>query len=127
MSDEERRKSKRYEPPNMTYATLRPKSGGVIVGQVKNISKGGLLLEYLENGLPTEDMEGKTDIFIAGTDIRLTRIEYRVAHDFEVTPKHYFLSRPIILRRCGLEFVNLDEVALNLLDYVFAQSEIGPE
>ncbi len=127
MSDEERRKSKRYEPPNMTYATLRPKAGGAIVGQVKNISKGGLLLEYLENGTSGTETVGRTDIFIAGTDIRLTKIEYRIAHDYEVTPKHYFLSRPIILRRCGLEFTNLDKVAINLLDYIFAQSEISSE
>lgn len=62
-------------------------------------------------------------IFLAGNGFRLDGIPSRVVSDFEVPEAHSFGYVP--LRRCGLQFQNLDPYQAAQLEHFVEQHTTG--
>lgn len=126
----ERRQFQRYSAPESAFALLR--AGHEKLGQIKNISKGGLAFEYTpdenhKNSVESE-LSRKIDIFIFGDKIfgdnfRLSTIPCKIIYDGDTVPDHSIITS-IPMRRCGVQFGNLNPEAAGLLDSCLTRCEL---
>lgn len=117
----EQRTYKRYRVRDGAFAVIKnhPKS---TIGQIIDISKGGLAIKYLANGISVQG-NSKLDIFFTGKGIQLKDITFQTVCDFELYNMPSFSS--IKMRRGGLQFTTLEEnheIQLNkfISNYAFA-------
>lgn len=101
----EQRTYRRYRARDGAFAVIKnqPKS---TIGQIIDISKGGLAIKYLANGLSVKG-NNKLDIFFTGKGVQLEDISFQTVCDFEVNNMPSFSS--IKMRRGGLQFMSLEE------------------
>ncbi|RLB81552.1 MAG: hypothetical protein DRH17_08755 [Deltaproteobacteria bacterium] len=94
------------------------------LGQVKNISKGGLLFEYMadENYRNPVESELEIDIFISRDSFYLSKIPCKIIRDSQVVPNHSMITS-IRMRQCGIQFKDLDLEAAHLLDALLHRCE----
>ena len=102
----DRRRYARHEVKNTIFVAFRPHFDKV--GKVKNISCGGLCLEYSKYN--DDDGIGSTievDIFSQGKDFYLPRVPCKIIYDTRI--QHYPSFIGMETKRCGLEFLDLNE------------------
>lgn len=81
---DERRQHQRYTSPDEALAVLKPHP--IKLGQVVNISEGGLAFQYLSNDkIDTKHIE--LDIFISADGPQYTDIPFTAVKDFRVSSR----------------------------------------
>lgn len=102
----ERRKHRRFEPDKTAFAAVNPDSGRL--GQIVNISKGGLLFEYLCYGGETNDVS-LVDIFLPNNEFHLFGIPCRIIADAAARNGGigYTNFSVVICKRCSVCFEKL--------------------
>jgi hypothetical protein len=116
----EQRRHKRFRPQDGTYAILR--GPGKKLGQVINISRGGLAFRYIDIGeRPERSFE--LDISIEEYGFILDNLSFETLSDFSTSREFPFSSTPI-RRRCG-QFKALNKNQLSELEYLIQNYAIG--
>jgi len=116
MIEIERRKYDRYVAPEEAFVRLQL---GVksILGQTKNISRGGLFFEYINRENPEKDVEkgfaGEIDIFSLKGNFYLPRISCKIIHGSELVPTNPITT--VLKRRCGMRFEELTQQEMDSL------------
>jgi hypothetical protein len=75
-----RRKHTRYEVPIGSFVTLGPND--TILGQIIDISMGGLAFRYIDSKKPTDGSH--LDIFLTERDFCLGKIPIKTISDYEI-------------------------------------------
>jgi hypothetical protein len=102
----EQRQNKRFQVPRDAFAALRPDY--VKVGQIINISMGGLEFRYLGSEVPSNGSE--LDIFLAGRTFYLYKVPFETVWDL-VT------NSSVNMKLCGLQFKDLTPHQIAQLEY----------
>jgi len=107
----ERRSNERFPVKQGAYALI--KNGASKLGQIKNVSKGGLAFMYINGG---EQMQGSLllDIFLSGHGFYLKDILCNKISDIHVENKSPFSD--FKMRHLGLQFSELSQDQSNRLD-----------
>ena len=118
----ERREHKRFVVREGVYALLKNDSSKL--GQIKNISRGGLAFSYIVNG---EEMDEsfKVDIFISGRGFCLKNIPSKKISDFHINNKLPFST--FAIRKVGVQFNNLDPSQKSQLDNFMREHTTGEQ
>jgi hypothetical protein len=103
---DDRRQHKRFQVHDGAFAVLRPRSdiwGQVIdiVGQIVDISQGGLMFRYIAGENRSHD-PFELDVVLAGDSFRLDKIPFNVVSDMDMT--HRSSLTPTTMKRQGLQF-----------------------
>lgn len=110
----ERRRYARQEVMNTIFIAFRPLFDKV--GKIKNISLGGICLEYCiytaNDGIGTTI---EVDIFSQCKDFYLPRIPCKIVYDTRI--RHYPSFIGMETKRCGLQFLELSERQRAQLDF----------
>lgn len=117
---ENRRKSDRYQTVDRAYALLKPH--GSRLGEVRDVSRGGIsfdyvdILGYTENGLKPGKLT--LDIVVMSESLYLSKLPCRIVHESTLEPDAPYSSQGLITRtrRCGVKFENLEEEHTRCLD-----------
>ena len=107
----ERREHKRFLVQEGAYALLKNNSSKL--GQIKNISRGGLAFSYIVDEEQMHD-SFKVDIFISNLGYCLKDIPSKKISDFHVDNKLPFSTFSI--RQVGIQFNELNHNQLSQLD-----------
>jgi hypothetical protein len=108
----ERRQHKRFPVQEGAYALLKKNSSSKL-GQIKNISKGGLSLTYIADG---EQMPPsfQVDIFVRDMGYCLKEVPSKKILDFHIENRLPFCTFEI--RQVGIQFNELNHSQLSQLD-----------
>ncbi|MGA2225455.1 MAG: PilZ domain-containing protein [Syntrophobacteraceae bacterium] len=109
---EEKRKHKRLKGKKGAFAAFIRPNELINTGQIQDISMGGLCVRYLA---VNEDNEERSEITIFGSNnrfIHLRSVQCRIVYDREVPGSSW---KQISTRRCGVEFENLFDKHLSML------------
>ena len=107
----ERRKYKRFLVQEGAYALLKNNSSKL--GQIKNISKGGLAFSYIVDEEQMND-SFKVDIFITDSGYCLKDVPSKKISDFHIDNRLPFSTFSI--RQAGIQFNELNQSQLSQLD-----------
>lgn len=110
--NEERRKNRRFKVEEGAFAALSPDSS--IMGQLDNISKGGLSFKYIVHEDQSDEIEA-THVFVGINGFYLEKMPYKVVEDVQVENTSSLSS--INMRRRRLQFVDLTSNQAAQLDY----------
>lgn len=120
---EDKRKFKRYKGKEGAFAAFIKPNELVNMGQIQDISLGGLCVRYLA----TENRDGEcSSIKIFGSNdrfIHVDKVKCRVVYEHEIPEGSW---EQISTRRCGVEFESLSVKHLAILQEfidVFAYEE----
>ena len=118
----ERREHKRFVVHEGVYALLKNNSSKL--GQIKNISRGGLAFNYIVNG---EEMHEsfKVDIFISGRGFCLRDIPSKKISDLHINNKLPFST--FAIRKVGIQFNDLDPSQISQLDNFLREHTAGEQ
>ena len=103
--ESEKKRSPRFRVSKGIYAHID--SDKPIVGEVINISKGGLSLKYLPECNPSPK-HSKLNLFALGGNFFLRNVSVRTVSDSELAVESEFSS--IKMRRMGVSFKNLTDI-----------------
>jgi len=109
---EEKRKFKRFKGKEGAFAAFIKPNELVNMGQIQDISMGGLCVRYLATN---ESDSKRSAIKIFGTNdrfIHVDRVQCRIVYDHEVPEGSW---EQISTRRCGVEFENLSAKHMSLI------------
>jgi hypothetical protein len=100
----DRRNDHRFHMQDIAFAVLRNHVSKV--GQIMDISLGGLSFHYIVNGEdPHRSLQ--MDILLAYQGIRIKKIRFKAISDIRIANKSPF--SPLLIRRCGVRFGPLTE------------------
>ena len=108
----ERRGHLRFRAQDLTFATFG--THGKEVGEIVDISMGGLAFLYIANGDQIHT-SGHLEIFAAHNGFHLSEVPFTTISDFALPNE--FPTSLIIMMRCGVEFVELTETQVSQLGY----------
>jgi hypothetical protein len=114
----EQREYKRFRVPKDAFAALGPDY--IKVGQIINISMGGLVFRYHNSKGPSNASE--LDIFLAGRAFYLYKLPFETVWDSLTDKKP---CSCINMKQCGLQFGNLTPHQIAQLKYFFQAYAIG--
>jgi c-di-GMP-binding flagellar brake protein YcgR len=100
----ENRKLERYGVRDGAMAVIGKNAN--VLGQIIDISRGGLSFRYMDNGM-IEDQEDLLTILSTDQQFYLVNIPFQTVSDFALVNIPTFSS--IIMRRRGVRFRDLDE------------------
>jgi len=105
----EKRTHRRYTAKERAFALLKPYCDKL--GQIKDISLGGLSFEYLDVGAEAQmnpPQKVSIDIIMTRDSFYLSQLPCEIVYDeaLEGDSSHFVVG--IEARRCGLHFSNLD-------------------
>jgi hypothetical protein len=107
----EQRIHKRFQVQEGVFVLIRNDSS--ILGQIKNISRGGLAFTYIANGEKVNELFD-VDIFLRDYGFYLKDVPSKKVADFHVNNKLPFSS--FIIRQIGVQFGELKKSQLLQLD-----------
>ena len=100
----ERRRHTRFKVAPGAYAAIRTTPH--TLGQIKNISKGGLAIQYVDLGEPKQH-NGSMDIFVSGRHSFVRQLPVKTITDFKVDNEVPFSSLQI--RQMSVQFGHLED------------------
>ena len=108
----EKRIYKRHSAQDGAHAAIL--SNCPKMGQIINISKGGLAFRYVADG---EQLNGtfQMDIFLNGNGFYLKKVPFKIISDFYIDNKVPFSA--VTIRQCGGQFGELTLSQVSQLDY----------
>ena len=116
----DKRRFRRFQAPQNAFALLRGPDGRL--GQIIDISKGGLAFRYVGNGAQPK-RSFQMDIFLANNGFRMEKVSFRTVSDFEVSKQG--LANSVIMRRRGVQFDELNQEDASRLDYFIENYALG--
>ena len=122
----ERRKNKRYNAVEGAYAAISPKSRKL--GQVINISMGGVCFKYIDNNYDDQDagIQREDSIFLSSMGYYVGDLPFKTVCDYEVTNVPSFSSMKVRKRHAqftDLNFKQLFDLDFYLRNNVFKKVE----
>lgn len=117
---QERRSNPRFKVKDGAYAALSPDS--TIMGQIVNISKGGLCFRYIVHSEQAYESIA-THIFVGDNGFYLEKMPYRTIEDALVESSSSFSS--IVMRQRRVAFSDLSPNQRAQLDYFLLNRTIG--
>lgn len=108
----EKRKHKRLKAKEGAFAVVT--SDYNKIGQIRNISKGGLAFQYIDNGEPLRGSI-EIEIFSAAKNFYLRKLAAKVIMDSEVDSPVPFSSLP--LKELVVQFEKMKPNQMLMLDY----------
>ena len=108
----DRRKHKRFMVREGAFAVMKP--GYKNLGQIKNISKGGLAYRHIADKGPESGLY-KLDIFLSNKDFYLKNVPYKTVTIFNEASEFPYSS--VMMKQHGIQFGNLDQEQEQMLDY----------
>ncbi|UCD31365.1 MAG: hypothetical protein JSV38_11245 [Desulfobacterales bacterium] len=108
----ERRKHRRFQARRGTFAALN--NGSLKIGQIQNISKGGLAFRYIANEGQAEG-SNNVDIFVTDNDFLLRKIPFTTVSDDSLDLEIPFST--VSLRQCCGQFGELTQTQQSELDH----------
>ncbi|MFH2218855.1 MAG: PilZ domain-containing protein [Pseudomonadota bacterium] len=108
----ERRKHERLKAKEGTFAVVT--SGNRKLGQVKDISMGGLTFQYVDNGEPV-DVLSEVELFSAVYDFHLKKLKVKSVEDLSIDNTVSFSSLP--MRQLRIQFGTMTSDQSRLLDF----------
>jgi hypothetical protein len=108
----ERRKHRRFKVKGKAFAVSAPDYKNL--GQIKDISKGGLTCQFIENGDQTKNSI-EIEIFSAVGDFYMKKLPVRTVLDFEVEKTGSSNTFP--MRQWSMQFGELNHLQRLLLDF----------
>ena len=111
----ERRKNKRYKAVEGAYAAISPNSHKL--GQIIDISMGGLSFKYIDTSTETDQIEFPREetIFLSSMGYYVGDLPFKTVADYELTNAPSFSSMKV--RKRHLQFRDLTFKQLFDLDY----------
>ena len=109
----ERRDHMRFRTQEDAFATLRGRHISKL-GQIIDISKGGLAFRYIDTGGPPNGSH-ELDIFLAENGFHLEKVACKTISDSEAEREHPFST--IKMRRRGVQFRALKKYQTSQLEY----------
>ena len=100
----EQRRHQRFKAKEGAYAVLSSRVSKV--GQILDISLGGLALTYIANGAPSNVSE-MLDILLADNGFYLEKIPFQTITDLEIPNRFPFTT--IVMKRHGVRFIELSQ------------------
>lgn len=109
MSDhKENRKFTRFKMKEGAYAISSPLKSNELLGQIIDISMGGLSFSYLDYDNKYKSIElSDIDLFISGAGFFFNNLQIKTISDVVLPDKHSFSSLPI--RRRSIQFESLSK------------------
>lgn len=117
----ERRKNKRYKAKEGAYAAISPHSRKL--GQIIDISIGGLSFKYIDNNDEKDD-EPERSIFLSSLGYYVGDLPFKTIEDYEITNAPSFSSMKLRKRR--VKFAELSFKQLFDLDFYLRNNVIDP-
>jgi hypothetical protein len=108
----ERRNQKRFRVLEGAFAVFRPQF--TKLGQITDISRGGLALRYPITGNHSKG-SFELDIFLSGNGFCLERVPIKTVSDIQMAKR--FSTSSIPMRRCGVQFGELTKSQISQLEY----------
>lgn len=102
--DRERRCSQRFDVSDVAFAEFEPDS--IQVGQLIDISEGGLSFRYIESDEWEDDMK-ELSIFTPSQETNLNKIPFLTVYDSRIEKDNSFSSMP--MRRRSVKFGKLNK------------------
>ncbi|MBT3177861.1 MAG: PilZ domain-containing protein [Desulfobacula sp.] len=104
----ERRKNKRYKAANGSYAAVDPPSNEI--GQITNISMGGLAFEYTDSDSFESEMEylQEKTISLSSNGCYVSKIPFKTVSENEVATVPSFSEGSMKIKIKQIRFVGLD-------------------
>jgi len=115
----DRREHRRFKAREGSFAALKPSQA---VGEITNISKGGLAVHYALYDRISEEPSEVT-IIVTTDHFHLKKIPCKTVSDFEI--EESLPDSSISMRRCGLQFGGLTEEQKSQLDYFLHNYTVG--
>ena len=111
----ERRKNKRYKAVEGAYAAISPNSHKL--GQIIDISMGGLAFKYIDTSTDDTESEGLPEetVFLSSMGYYVGDLPFKTISDYEVTNAPSFSSMKV--RKRHVQFADLSFKQLFDLDY----------
>ena len=113
MTHFERRKHKRFKADYGAYAVLGPETSKL--GQIKDISMGGLAFKYLADESRSNGT-GELDIIIRQNSLCVKKIPIQTVSDFELARENAFST--VRLRQQGVQFDELTPDQTSQLEFL---------
>jgi hypothetical protein len=116
----ERRKHKRFKVQYGAFAIFQ--SNVKKLGQIIDISRGGLAFRYIANG---ERFKGsdELDVLLADNSFHLEKIPFRTISDFVITSE--ISVNFITTRRCGVRFGELGQDQVSRIEFFINNHTFG--
>ncbi|MEI6126463.1 MAG: hypothetical protein WCQ99_07920 [Pseudomonadota bacterium] len=118
----EQRESIRCLTKKDAFAALG--GGMTMVGQINDISHGGLAFEHLVNLDCKKSSFSEVDIFLRGHDFYLSDVACMKVYDKPVNTANVFYSQ-FITKRCGVKFGLLTDKQRVQLEYFLKNHTVG--
>jgi hypothetical protein len=123
----EQRRYKRYEVPTGSFVALGPQNS--ILGQIMDISMGGLAFRYMDSKKPID--ESYLDIFLTERDFCLGKVPVKAVSDCEIDNTVACklvegVYRCTAMRRSGVQFGELTHHQMSQLEH-FIQNHTTSE
>ena len=116
----EKRKYNRFKAQEDPYVAIVNDS--TIVGQIINISKGGLALNYIGKEAQITGWH-KVNIFLSGNRFYLKEVPFKAISDFYIGTQPPFSS--VLMKQCCGQFGELTREQKSQLDYFLANHTTG--
>ena len=116
----EQRKHERFRVQYGAFVAFRVDHSKL--GQIIDISKGGLAFRYIANGKQSKGPD-QLDIMLAEKDFHLKKLPFKAITDFEITSEIPLNS--LQTRRCGVQFGKLTKSQISQLDFFIKNHTIG--
>ena len=118
----ERRKHKRFQAADGALAVLRPSwPHGTTMGQIIDISRGGLAVRYIAGEERSND-SSELSIIFADHSFYLPKVPIETISDFEIAKMPFISMTP---RRRGLQFGELTHHQMSELEYFIQNHTTG--
>ena len=118
--DGDRRKLPRYKAANGAYAAIRKSTNRL--GQIKDISLGGLAFKYLANEGSTNGARA-LDIFVTKHNFYIKDIPIHFVRDTQLDKESPFSTVPV--RQHGVQFGDLSEEQRSQLNHLLQHHTLG--
>jgi len=118
-----KRGNPRFRAKDLTFVKLQSESDEDL-GQLLDISKGGLSLRQFVNEEKSQDFS-ELDIFSSGSDFNIAGIPFRTVSNTVLT--NYSPFSTTVFRRYGLQFENLTSAQAVKLDHFLLNHTLGSE
>ncbi|MCF8084009.1 MAG: PilZ domain-containing protein [Deltaproteobacteria bacterium] len=118
--DNEKRRHPRFQVQSTVFALV--KSGAYTLGEVLDVSEGGLALTYVADSGPAVK-EGALHLFGSGAISYLRDVPVRTVSDIELPNEVEFSTIPV--RRMGVEFGELTETQQQKLRGFISQNALN--
>lgn len=114
------RKNRRYRVEESAIVL-----GQSIIGQMANVSLGGLMFRYLSDRYSFPELISTVDIYFAGDVVCLRKIPVQTVFNREEERGSIYRALP--MRQCGLQFKTVTPSLREQLQYLLTHHAVGGE